>query len=135
MKTHSSKGVGDSQPYGGDQRRNVSESQEYKHRQSEDGRGQTENAPQTHVILKQTGVKMGLLPLYCFTETDLCSYYDNACNSHEDQRNGINSSSNIGCLRLTVAAVLILNELTGQETENSVVLGYMTSGINTHVHV
>lgn len=54
-KTHSSKGVGDSQPDGGDERRRVAEGQETKDGQSEDGAGQGKDAPKSDVILNQTG--------------------------------------------------------------------------------
>lgn len=50
--THGSERVGDSQPYGGDQRRDVGKGQEAKHRQREDGTGSSKNAPQTHIVLK-----------------------------------------------------------------------------------
>lgn len=53
-KTHSSKGVGDSQPYGGDKRRDVAKGQETKHGQREDGAGGGKDASKTYIILKQT---------------------------------------------------------------------------------
>lgn len=53
-QTHSSKGVGNSQPNGGHQRRDESEGQETKHRQCENSTGHCEDPPQTHIILKNT---------------------------------------------------------------------------------
>lgn len=53
-RTHSSKRVGDSEPYGGDKWRDKGEGQESKHRQREDSAGHCENAPQAHIILEQS---------------------------------------------------------------------------------
>lgn len=112
-KTHSSKGVGDPQPYGGDKRRDVAKGQETKHGQREDGTAGSKDAPKTYVILKQTGHQKPHSD-WAVTGRDSHAYYENANTGWEDQRTVVNGSGDVGRLLLTVAAVLVLNKLTKQ---------------------
>lgn len=111
--THGSKGVGDPQPYGGDKRGDIAEGQETKYGQCEDGTGQGKDAPETYIILKQTGHQHQHPPCL-LTEPDLHPYDENADTGREDQRTVVNCSGDVGRLLLTVATVLVLNELTKQ---------------------
>lgn len=117
-RTHSSKGVGDPQPYGGDKRRDVAKGQETKHRQREDGTDGGKDAPKTYVILKQTGHQKQHSN-WVVTETDSHAYYENANTGWEDQRTVVNCSGDVGRLLLTVAAVLVLNKLTIQRNRST----------------
>lgn len=117
-KTHSSKGVGDPQPYGGDERRDIAKGQETKHRQREDGTGGGKDAPKAYIILKQTGHQKQHSN-WVGTETDSHAYYENANTGWEDQRAVVNCSGDVGRLLLTVAAVLVLNKLTRQQNRST----------------
>lgn len=55
-------------------------------------------------------------------QTSLYSYYERTSNSAENQCRDINSTSNIGCLLLTVAAELIKDKLTGEERQKIVII-------------
>lgn len=121
IQTHSNKGVDDSQPYGADERGDVGEGQKCQQGHHEEGADQQYDTPQTHKVLqpahRQASKASSSIRYDSRRHTHPHSYYETSCDSHENQRAGINGASDVARLLLAVAAVLVEEELTGSGTD------------------
>lgn len=120
-QAHSNKGVGESQPYGADERRGVGEGQKRQHGHREDGADQQYDATQTHQVLQpaqhQASKAISSVRHDSRRHARPYSYDETSCDSRENQRADVDGAGNIGRLLVTIVAELVEDELTGSETD------------------